>query len=69
MKEIVVVVRGGVLVEAYSGRRDLRLVLFDWDDCDAENGRYESGQIPCEPLNKMPRQIARTVRRSRQARK
>jgi len=47
MTDTVVVIRGGVLVEAYSRRPGERITVIDWDDANAGELRSAVGEIRC----------------------
>lgn len=51
MTELVVEVRGGVIVESYSNLADLVVTVVDWDDIEAGDN---SGTIPCLPIQLIP---------------
>ncbi len=52
MSDIVVEVRGGVVVDIYSNSPDIRLVLVDWDNIHDEDESFCWGQ--CTRLKLMP---------------
>ncbi|MGD1278373.1 MAG: hypothetical protein ABR964_14265 [Tepidisphaeraceae bacterium] len=65
MTDVVIEVRGGVLVEVYSARRDLRIILVDWDEInDGASGVGDFGRVP---LRGMPSDTAQLFHRFKHA--
>ena len=62
MAEIVVEIRGGVLVEAYS-LQDAQITVIDWDNYSRSESLSCVGTFPCMPVRSMPTETAAIVGR------
>jgi len=51
--DVVIEIRGGVVVEVYSARTDMRVILVDWDDI-AETGERKGAVYPHVPIKALP---------------
>lgn len=56
MKDIVIELRGGVLVEVYASDLDTRVIVIDWDRAEERKDRERAGfkWSPCQPLCSLP---------------
>ena len=45
MTKIVIEVKGGLIQNIYSDKRDVEVEVIDWDGCDSEDKAEEYGQI------------------------
>lgn len=56
MKEIVVEVRGGLVVEIYGNDPDIRVILIDWDELESPEkcGTVGFTWDSCLPLASLP---------------
>jgi len=54
MVDIVIEVRGGVVVEVYSKKAGSRVLIVDWDDFEVNNARSCAGIQACASYETMP---------------
>jgi hypothetical protein len=57
MANVIVEVRGGVVVEVYSEDPELRIAIFDWDDLAAGDIHGRVTERHCAPYAQMPREM------------
>ena len=66
MNDIVVEVRGGVVVEVYANIEDARIILVDWDQAgDTETAGPVSTVFPHAPLASLPQETRVQYERAR----
>ncbi len=56
MKDLVIEVRGGNVVEVYSDITDVHITLIDWDSIEADNEPGLLSNVAVKPLASLPSQ-------------
>lgn len=65
MKDVIIEVRAGAIMEVYSNMKDVRFVIVDWDRVTSGEGYDGAGYVePHSPLRRLP---ADTKKEYRQA--
>jgi len=61
MVDIVIEVRGGVVVEVYSRNPGSRVLIIDWDDLEVNNARPCAGIQACASYETMPEDTRQVI--------
>jgi len=61
MVDIVIEVRGGVVVEVYSRNPGSRVLIVDWDSFEVGDARICAGAQACASFETMPKKTRRII--------
>ncbi|MCX6349307.1 MAG: hypothetical protein NTV79_07400 [Candidatus Aureabacteria bacterium] len=61
MADIVIEVRGGVVVEVYSKKAGLRALIVDWDSFEVGDDGICAGAQACASYETMPEEIRQVI--------
>lgn len=65
MITVIVEVRGGNVVEVYTGSSEARVMVIDWDNTRDGEAMTAAEPWPCASLRNMPKETRRVIRRCR----